>query len=129
METKLFKTRKLAEKYIRENFNDPLLKSTSITDRTDCDVVDMPNLCWSGETPAYEVIDNNGETAAFAAWWEEGDDEYKLYVGKELAGTFDNNYDAREAYDKAMETEDDKDEDEEEIFEVRLFCNDEDISN
>ena len=50
-------------------------------------------------------------------------------VGDKLKETFDNNYDAREAYDKAVETEEYKDEDEEEVFEVKLLCNGEDISN
>ncbi len=36
--------------------------------------------------------------------------------------------DAREALKKAVEAEDDKDEDEEEVFEVKLFCNGEDIT-
>lgn len=63
------------------------------------------------------------------AWWEEGDDKYELFVGDRLTGTFNNNYDAREAYDKAVEEEEYKDEEEEEIFDVKLFCNGEDISN
>lgn len=128
METKLFKTKKLAMEYIRENYPDTMLKDSSITEESDYDT-DMVNLCWSGDTPAYDVIDDNGEDVARIAWWEEGTDEYKLYVGKELTGTFDNNYDAREAFDKAVEAEEYKDEEEEEVFDVRLFCNGEDISN
>ncbi len=124
METRIFKTRKLAEEYIRENYPNALLKDSSISDESDYDT-EMVNLCWSGETPAYDVIDDNGEDVARIAWWEEGEDEYKLYVGKELAGTFDNNYDAREAFDKAVEAEEYKDEQKD----VKLFCNDEDISN
>lgn len=125
METKLFKTKKLAEEYIHENYTNPWLHDTSITEETDCDVVDMPNLCWSGEAPAVEVIDDDGKTIAIIAWWEEGEDEYELYINNVCRGAFDNNYDAREAYSKAVE--DNKYEDEPK--EVMLFCNNEDITN
>lgn len=124
METILFKTKKLAMEYIRENYPDTMLKDSSISDESDYDT-EMVNLCWSGETPAYDVIDDNGEDVARIAWWDEGEGEYKLYVGKELTGTFDNNYDAREAYNKAVE--DNKYEDEPK--EIMLYCNDEDITN
>lgn len=128
MKTILFKTKKLAEAYISENYPGAQLKDSYITEESDYDT-DMANFCWSGETPAYDVIDDDGECVARVAWWEEGTDEYKLYVGEELTGTFDNLYDAREAFDKAVEAEEYKDEDEEEVFEVRLFCNGDDISD
>ena len=130
METRLFKTKKIAEKYIRENYPDPeyALSNSYITEDSDYDARDMPNLQWSGETPAWTVENKDGETVAVIAWWEEGDDEYKLYVGEKLVGTFDNSYDAREAYDKAVDEEELKDEEEEEVFEVKLFCNGEDIT-
>lgn len=127
METRLFKTKKLAEEYIRENYPNTILHDSYITEDSDYDERDMPNLQWSGETSAYEVIGEHGDTLAKIAWWEEGGNDYKLYVGSKLAGTFDNNYDAREAYEKAVEAENAKDE-EEEVFEVKLFCNGEDIS-
>lgn len=130
METRLFKTKKIAEKYIRENYPEPeyALSNSYITEDSDYDARDMPNLQWSGETPAWIVENKDGETVAVIAWWEAGDDEYKLYVGEKLVGTFDNNYDAREAYDKAVDEEESKDEEEEEVFEVKLFCNGEDIT-
>lgn len=124
METILFKTRKLAMEYIRENYPDALLKDSYITEESDYDT-DMVNLCWSGETPAYEVIDDDDELVARIAWWEEGTDEYELYINNVCRGTFDNNYDAREAYNKAVE--DNKYEDEPK--EIMLYCNDEDITN
>ena len=130
METRLFKTKKIAEKYIRENYPDPeyALSNSYITEDSDYDARDMPNLQWSGESPAWIVENKDGETVAVIAWWEEGDDEYKLYVGEKLVGTFDNSYDAREAYDKAVDEEESKDEEEEEVFGVKLSCNGEDIT-
>lgn len=89
----------------------------------------MVNLQWQGETPAWIIEDTNLNTLDIAAWWEEGDDKYELLVGDKLAEEFDNIYDAREAYGKAVETEEYKDEDEEEVFEVKLLCNGEDISD
>lgn len=128
METKLFKTKKIAEAYIRENFSNISLKDSYITEECDY-ATDMVNLQWSGETSAYDVIGEDGQALARVAWWEEGCDKYELFVGDKLKETFDNNYDAREAYDKAVETEEYKDEYEEEVFEVKLLCNGEDISN
>ena len=128
MEAKLFKTKKLAEEYVRENYPDLRKVNSYFTERTDYDT-DMVNLCWSGETPAWDIEDNQCNTVARVGWWEEGDDEYELRIGGKPAAKFDNLYDAREAYDKAVETEEYKDEDEEEVFEVKLFCNGEDISN
>lgn len=128
METKLFKTKKIAEEYVRENYPDMRRVNSYFTERTDYDT-DMVNLQWSGETPAWNIEDEQCNTVARVGWWEEGDDKYELFVGDKLAWTFDNNYDAREAYCKAVESEEYKDEDEEEIFEVKLLCNGEDISN
>lgn len=134
MVAKLFKTRKLAEEYISENYPEVkegkyTLRSTSVDDRSNIDVVDMPNLCWSGEIPACGVEDEDFNIIETVAWWEEGDDKYELFVGNKQTATFDSNYDAREAYSKAVEEEGHKDDDEEEVFEVKLFCNGEDISN
>lgn len=58
MATKLFKTKKLAEEYISENYPEVkegryTLRSTSVSEESDIDERDMPNLCWSGETPAW----------------------------------------------------------------------------
>lgn len=128
METRLFKTKKLAEEYVRENYPECLLTDSYITEESDYDERDMPNLQWSGETPAWIVEDDNGETVAIIAWWEDGNYKYELYVGGKCTASFDNDYDAREALKKAVEAEDDKDEDEEEVFEVKLFCNGEDIT-
>lgn len=129
MATKLFKTKKLAEKYIHENHPNCSTHHTAIDERSNWDAVDIPDLQWQGETPALDVKDENFNTIATVAWWEEGDDEYELFVGDKLSQTFDNIFDAREAFNKASETEEDKDEEEEEIFEVKLFCNGEDITN
>lgn len=133
MATRLFKTKKLAEEYISENYPEVkegryTLRSTSVNEDSDIDERDMPNLCWSGETQAWKVEDENFNTVDIVAWWEEGDDKYELFIGGKLAGSYDNNYDAREAFHKAVEEEEYKDEDEEEVFEVKLYCNGEDIT-
>lgn len=133
MKAKLFKTKKLAEAYICENYSEMAAgtytrRNSYITEDSDYET-DMVNLQWSGETPAWIIEDSALNTVDVIAWWEEGDDKYELFVGGKLYGGFDNIYDAREAYDKAVDTEEYKDEDEEEVFEVRLFCNGEDISD
>jgi hypothetical protein len=128
METILFKTRRQAEAYAKDNYPGRTLRDTSIGEDTDY-TTDMVNLQWSGETPAWMVEDDDCNTLAVLAWWDEGDDLYELYVGDRLAGTYDDGYDAREAYRKALEAEEDKDEDVETFFEVKLFCNGEDISD
>ncbi len=130
MEKRLFKTRRAAKEHIRDNYPEPeyTVRESYITEESDYDERDMPNLQWSGETSAWTVENANGDTVAVIAWWEEDGNEYKLYVGDNLAGVFDNGYDAREAFTKALESEEYKDEDEEEVFEVKLFCNGEDIT-
>lgn len=130
MTTKLFKTKKLAEAYIRENYPNCHTHGTSIDERCDYEAVDMPDLQWAGKMPALDVWDenNNYKTVATVAWWESGDEKYELYVGEELVGTYDNNYDARHAYDEAVEREEDKEPEEEEVLNVHLLCDGEDIS-
>lgn len=104
------------------------LRSTTIDEDSDIDERDMPNLQFSGECDALAVEDENLDTVDIAAWWEDGDSKYELFVGEKLTGEFDNSYDARLAYNDAVETEEYKDEDEEEVFAVRLFCDGDDIS-
>lgn len=94
MVTKLFKTKKLAEKYIHENHPNCSTHHTAIDERSNWDAVDIPDLQWQGETPALDVKDENFNTIATVAWWEEGDDEYELFVGDKLSKTFDNIFDA-----------------------------------
>lgn len=128
METKLFKTKKLAEEYIRENYSNATTKPQALSDRDCWDDVDMPDLQWSGETPGLAIFDDKFDEIDRVAWWEEGDDSYELYVGEKLTGSFDNLYDARQAYNKAVETEENKDEEEETVYGVKLLRNGEDIS-
>lgn len=128
METRIFKTRKLAEEYIRENYPNALLKDSYIGDGGDWVAVDMPNLQWGGDLSALDIWSENEagdiDLLGQVAWWEEGTDKYELFINSELIAEFDNHYDAREAYDKAIE--DNKYEDEPK--EIKLFCNNEDIS-
>lgn len=135
MKVRLFKTKKLALEYIKENYHPQVskggytLRSTTIDEDSDIDERDMPNLQFSGECDALAVEDGNLDTVDIAAWWEDGDSKYELFVGEKLIGEFDNSYDARLAYNDAVETEEYKDEDEEEIFEVKLVCDGEVISD
>ena len=124
MKTILFKTRKEAEAYIRDNYTDYTLRSTYITEESDYDT-DIRNLCWQGEATAWDVIDANGANVFRAAWWEEGDDVYKLLIDDKVANIYDNIIDAREAYEQAAEAEKYADE----PRPVTLLCNDEDITD
>lgn len=125
MTTKLFKTRKLAEKYISENYTEYDTEEGVIDERSDWEAVDMPGFEWQGETSAISVIGDDSEEIDCVAWWEEGDDKYELFVGGKIVGTFDNNYDSRKAYNDAVDEEICEDK----PREVKLFCNGEDISN
>lgn len=53
METRLFKTKKIAEKYIRENYpeSEYALSNSYITEDSDYDARDMPNLQRRGYNP------------------------------------------------------------------------------
>lgn len=124
METRLFKTKKLANEYIRENYPGASLRSASISEDSDINERDMPNLQWQGETPAYLVEDSEGNDVAIIGWWEEGEDNYELFVGGKSVATYDNSYDAREAYADALEDESYEDA----PREVKLFCNGDIIS-
>lgn len=88
----------------------------------------MPNLNWSGETPALAVLDEDFNEIDRVAWMEEGDAKYELYVGDSVAGTFDNNYDASEAFEAAVENEEQKYDDDEEVYDVKLFRDGEDVT-
>lgn len=128
MTAKLFKTRKLAEKYIRENYPDKDTEKSAVSSDSAWEAIDMPGYSWQGETLALSVVDNNGNEIERVGWNEEGTDSYELYVGGRKISDYDNILDAREAYNLAKRIEDEKDEDEEEAFEVKLYCNGEDIS-
>lgn len=127
---KLFKTRKLAEGYISETYPTNSVERTVITDnnRDEVEEIDMPaDFWWMGEMPAFAVIDEDNRTVEYAAYHEEGDCKYELFVGGKSSGIFDNIIDAREAKKQAIEDEEWKDEGE--TLPVTLFCNGEDITN
>lgn len=128
MKALIFKTKKLAKEYISENYPNSFLRNSSIGDRDNYDFVDM-SVCWSGEVPAWDVVDDNYDTVATIGWWEEGDDVYELFVGEKLVATFDNMPDALEAKEEAIRIEEEKDEDEEIVFEVTLLCNGEQVGD
>lgn len=128
MTTKIFKTRTLANNYISENYPTATTKSFVLCDESDWEDMDMPNLNWSGETPALAVLDEDFNEIDRVAWMEEGDAKYELYVGDSVAGTFDNNYDASEAFEAAVENEEQKYDDDEEVYDVKLFRDGEDVT-
>ena len=115
MATKLFKTKKLAEEYISENYPPQVgtgaytRRNSYITEESNYET-DMVNLQWQGEAPAWIIEDTDLNTVDIVAWWEDGDDKYELFVSDKLSGEFDNLYDAREAYGIAVEAEQYKDE-------------------
>lgn len=124
---KLFKTRKLAEDYIRENYPENLTEKSVVTNNgNNIDEIDMPDLLWSGEASAISVLDDDGQIVELVAYFEEGDCRYELFIGGERMGTYDNLYDAREAKKWAVEDEEWKDEGA--ARPVTLFCNGEDIT-
>lgn len=100
MDATLFKTAKLAEAYISRTYPASAgyrRNYTTIDDRCRVTAVDMPNLCWSGDMSATEILNKEGNTVEIVASWESGDDVYELYDDEQLICTFDNSYDAREA--------------------------------
>lgn len=62
----------------------------------------MPNFQWQGETPALDVFIDK-DTFVTIGWWEDGTDCYEITADGESIATYNNIYDAREAFDKARE--------------------------
>lgn len=126
MNAKLFKTKKIAQEYIRNNYPDAYyLRNTSVSENTDMEYVDMPNLQWSGESAAVMIEDDHCNTIEIVGWWEEEDCKYDIVVGENVT-SFDNFYDAEQFYEDAIEAEKYKDDDEE-IYQVKIYRNGEEM--
>lgn len=113
MKTKIFKTEKLAKEYLHENYpgistGELNTRWTTISDGSDWEGVDMPNLSWSGEQSALLIETRKGETIDIVSWWEDSDNIYEISVNGTCVAFFDNIYDAQESYSKHLkEAEDD----------------------
>lgn len=105
MTTKLFKTRALVDAYVAENYPNAFTKRSMADSRDDIEAVDMPNLSWDGEVAALDIYDNDGHIIDRAAWYEDGTDNYELFIGGKCVATYNNMYDASEAKDEAEENE------------------------
>lgn len=87
MEKTLYATRAIAEKAVKEQFENYTLRPVSVDiDNFD----DDDSLCYlgsrSGECSGYDVEDENGNTLAVVAWWEDGGD-YKIRVNGKTVQT------------------------------------------
>ena len=100
MDYKLFSTRKKAEAYIREEYPEATTKSTTLTDEDCPDMEDYPNFSYSGETAAFEVLDNERNVIAVIGWWEDGTEDYTLYRADGSVSHFDFLYAAQEEAEK-----------------------------
>ena len=96
-EYKLFSTRKKAEAYIREEYPEATTKSTTLTDEDCPDMDDYPNFSYSGETAAFEVLDDDFNVIAVIGWWEDGTEDYTLYRADGITSHFDCMVAAQEA--------------------------------
>ena len=86
---KLFSTRKKAEAYIKEEYPEATIKSTTITDEDCPNMEDYPNFTYSGEIAAFEVLDNDCNAIAVIGWWEDGTEDYTLYRADGSTSHFD----------------------------------------
>ena len=102
MKTILFKTHKLAQQYINENYAGNDLESTVVDFWNVDEVVDMNNLCASGEVDGYNILDDDFNTVERVCWWEYGDETYVVKRG-DVVEAFDNQYDACERYNEIVD--------------------------
>lgn len=102
MTNKLFKTRIDALDYTTQYFPGATTRSSVLTDGSDYDDSEMPNFQWQGETPALDVFIDK-DTFVTIGWWEDGTDCYEITADGEVIATYNNIYDAREAFDKARD--------------------------
>lgn len=102
-ECKLFSTRKKAEAYIKEEYPEATIKSTTITDEDCPNMEDYPNFTYSGETAAFEVLGNDCNVIAVIGWWEDGTEDYTLYRADGSTSHFDCRLAAEEEARKEQE--------------------------
>ena len=125
MKAILFATKKEADIYIRTNFSGMNTEKSSLYDESDWEGSDrvMENYSWSGETECENILDEEGNTIARVAWWEDGDDSYEVWYGEKCVARVNDQPHAIDIYDDYVSREEEKDEDEEDLCKVLLKCN------
>ena len=125
MKALLFATKKEAEDYIRDNYSGMDTELSSLSDGGDYEGYDpvMNNLQWLGDTECIDILDEEGDTIARVAWWEDGDDSYEVWCDEECVARVNDQPHAIAIYDDYVDREKEKDEDEEDLCKVLLKCN------
>ena len=85
MKAILFATKKEAEAYIRDNYAGMTTEQSSLYEGCDWEGSDqvMNNFQWLGETECVNILDEECNTIARVAWWEDDDDSYEVWYGEE----------------------------------------------
>ena len=129
MQAILFATKKEADIYIRANYSGMNTEQSSLSDRSDWEGSDrvMDNFSWSGETECVNILDEEGNTIARVAWWEDGDNTYEVWYGEECVARVNDHPHAVAIFDDYVDREVNyekfKDEEEGDLYAVCLICN------
>ena len=129
MKAILFATKKEANIYIRANYSGMNTEQSSLSDRSDWEGSDrvMDNFSWSGETECVNILDEEGNTIARVAWWEDGDNTYEVWYGEECVARVNDHPHAVAIFDDYVDREVNyekfKDEEEGDLYAVCLICN------
>ena len=129
MKAILFATKKEADIYIRANYSGMNTEQSSLSDRSDWEGSDrvMDNFSWSGETECVNILDEEGNTIARVAWWEDGDNTYEVWYGEECVARVNDHPHAVAIFDDYVDREVNyeklKDEEEGDLYAVCLICN------
>ena len=129
MKAIFFATKKEADIYIRANYSGMNTEQSSLSDRSDWEGSDrvMDNFSWSGETECVNILDEEGNTIARVAWWEDGDNTYEVWYGEECVARVNDHPHAVAIFDDYVDREVNyekfKDEEEGDLYAVCLICN------
>ena len=125
MKAILFATKKQAEDFISAIYSGMDTVQSSLSDRSDYEGYDpvMKNLQWLGDTECIDILDEECNTIARVAWWEDGDDSYEIWCGEECVARVNDQPHAVAIFDDYVDREKEKDEDEEDPCKVLLKCN------
>lgn len=125
MKAILFATKKEAEAYIRDNYPGMDTELSSLSDGSDYEGYDpvMNNFQWLGDTECVDILDEEGNTIARVAWWEDGDDSYEVWYGEDCVAKVNDHPHAKAIFDDYVDREKEKDEEEEGLCKVLLKCN------
>ena len=125
MKAIFFATKKEAQAYIRDNYPGMDTELSSLSDRSDYEGYDMVmnNFQWMGETECVNILNEEGDTIARVAWWEDGDDSYEIWYGEECVARVNDQPHAMAIYDDYVDREKEKDEDDEDLCKILLKCN------